>query len=167
MSQFPLCPQCGAPYCPECGTRRNSGTLQGPTCNPVPVHPHPTAYYLVPENKWPAQVAADFGQYKNGRGDYGPLVGANVGFWVAGFSQNTYGECVMNGWKAGILIRVPVAWLNIPVHQIDSLPARVQLFHADGRTPWTPSPVTVSAGGFAPAVSALHASLSARPILPV
>lgn len=115
-----------------------SGQVGAGSCTPTKVQPYPGVLYLVQGGKMPAQVAVDFNQVVNGHGDYTTLNGANVGFWAAGFSLNSYGDCVPNGWKDGIAIQVPKKWLDIPITQLNTLPALGSLVKDDGVTPWTP-----------------------------
>jgi hypothetical protein len=142
MNQYPICPECGHPYCPNCGQALgqigSTGVLGEPSCAPVAVEPHPTAYYLVSGGIMPVKVAEQFNQMKNGYGDYSSLMGANVGWWIKGFSVHQ-ASCLMNGWKNGIIIRVPKAWLDISTAQFSKLAARTHLVKEDG-TPWSQQP---------------------------
>lgn len=119
----------------------------GESCSPTPVEAHPTAYYQIQQDEWEAAVAVKFGQVKNGFGDWHPIVGANVGWWAKGFYSTDVG-CKMNGWKAGQLIRIPKAWLDVPAPQFpkDALPF---LKNVDG-TAWVPSGGGGGGGGGCP-----------------
>jgi len=136
------------PYSWISQAQQRGGTLSGPgemgtvgeSCSPTPVAHYPGVLYVVHDGKMPAQsVSDDFGQNTSGGwGDYGKLNGANVNFWSKGFTLYN-GSCVPVGWKDGIALRVPKAWLDIPPSQLSQLPALSHLvLESDGVTQWTP-----------------------------
>lgn len=128
----------------ETGVRGPLGAV-GAGCDPSPVDPHPTAYYKVHGGQWYADVAVEFNQIVNGHGNWADLMGANAGWWKAGFFADNEG-CKMLGWKDGILIRVPKEWLEgVPASQLKGLKALNNLYLEDGTTKWTPG-----AGGVGP-----------------
>lgn len=115
------------------------GTVGG-NCSPGSVPHYPGVLYIVHDGMMPAAVAADdFGQVAaGGWGDYSKLSGANVNYWSKGFTM-VGSACVPAGWKDGIALRVPKAWLDIPTPQLSQLPALSHLvLESDGTTPWVP-----------------------------
>jgi hypothetical protein len=113
-----------------------SGTV-GEACSPDAVTPHPYAWYKIQGSEMPSETAYKrFGKLKDGGfGDDHTLNGANSDD-PAGFTKNSYGDCVMARWKAGELIRVPNEWLDVagPYFPKNALP---YLYLSDGKTKWT------------------------------
>jgi hypothetical protein len=108
------------------------------SCSPSPVDPHPTAWYQVPGGDYgPAYSALKFDKIVDGHGDFDTLNGANSDY-PNGFIINENGDCVMSGWKTGLLIRVPKSWIpDDPKDPYFPKKAKPYLKNSDG-TPWTP-----------------------------
>lgn len=141
---FHPCPKCGQPVCSDCGEHQPGQVGEavpdghvGTACSPTPVEPAPGLLYLVHGGMFPGEVA--IGDFGKGMQEFRSLIGANVGYWQQGFFQNQYGACLMNGWKDGVKIRFPKAWIEgLPSAQIVALPAAKYIYRDNG-TPWLSS----------------------------